>query len=336
MIVKNRIKTVLALILVAMASVSSVANGTMIIDLIGDEVNTVGSNSTYGTETEHLAGLLNDPFAYDPDNPTSPMPQTTWEVGKFFHGTDTVLAIIAYDFDTVYTEIFVDLYGRSDCCRDRDDSFNVEFWLGGVGGVLQETVAGSIDDVTLHDRVTASSGTQADSIRIVETAASPNNFTLCEIRANGVDDPNLPSVYAGVDMITWSGQPVQLDPTVVNNDSEIPQRTLSYLWNAEPIDGVVFSPSDIVEAPAVTITKTTTNPSPVTLTLAVTLEGKDPVTNSLVIDVYDDTCLAAKAAGTGLDPTDIDENCVTSLADFAELAEDWLGDYTLTEPAPKP
>jgi hypothetical protein len=148
-------------------------------------------------------------------------------------------------------------------------------------------------------------------------------------------DPNLPSVDAGVDMTTWSGQEVQLDPNIVNNDTEVPQRTLSYLWSAEPVDGVVFS-DDAAEAPIVTITKATANPSAVTLTLAVTLEGEKPVEDTMTIDVYDDSCEAAKGIGAvEFDPTDIDENCITNLADFAELAATWLVDYILTAPVPK-
>jgi hypothetical protein len=138
-----------------------------------------------GTETQQLAGLLNDPFAYDPDNPTSPMPQTAWEATKFFIGTDTYLATIAYDFDDTYDNLFVDLYGRDSTAaiEARDDFFDVEFRLAGV---LQETIATGIDS-THHVRVTASPSTQADSIRIVETAGSPNKFALAEIRVNGVD-----------------------------------------------------------------------------------------------------------------------------------------------------
>ena len=152
----------------------------------------------------------------------------------------------------------------------------------------------------------------------------------------GPADPNLPSVNVGDDMITVSGLAVPLAPSIVNNDTAEPQGTLSYLWSAEPVDGVVFSPSAIVEAPTVTITKATLNPSPVVLTLAVTLEGKDPVEDTMTIDLYNDACLAAKAGGTELDPTDFDESCITGLADFAGLAETWLEDYSLTEPVEKP
>ena len=67
-------------------------------------------------------------------------------------------------------------------------------------------------------------------------------------------DPNAPSVDAGDDMITWSGQAVKLDPNVVNNDTTEPQGTLTYLWSAEPNTGVEFSATD-VNTPTVTITK---------------------------------------------------------------------------------
>jgi len=64
-------------------------------------------------------------------------------------------------------------------------------------------------------------------------------------------DPTLPDVDAGVDMITWSGRAVQLDPNVVNNDVT----PLTYLWSADPAAGVVFGPNAYIEAPTVTITK---------------------------------------------------------------------------------
>jgi len=150
-----------------------------------------------------------------------------------------------------------------------------------------------------------------------------------------INDPDLPVVDAGIDMISWSGQAVTMDPNVVNNDTQVPQRPLSYAWSAEPPDGVEFSDPAAL-APTVTITKATDNPSVVTMTLAVTLPGKDPVTDTMTIDVYDDACLAALDLGLAvIDPTDLDENCITNFVDFALLATTWLDDYTLTEPVAK-
>jgi len=151
-------------------------------------------------------------------------------------------------------------------------------------------------------------------------------------------DPNAPSVDAGVDMITWSGEPVQLDPNIVEKPGS-DWTNLTYLWSAEPADGVVFDPSAEVEAPAVTITKATDNPSVVVLTLAVNNEGNPPedaVIDGMTIDVYDDACIAALELGLAeIDPTDIDGDCITAFSDFALLAETWLDDYSLTEPAPR-
>jgi hypothetical protein len=69
-----------------------------------------------------------------------------------------------------------------------------------------------------------------------------------------VVDPTLPEVDAGPDMLTWSGEPVELDPNVVNNDPCEPQAPLTYLWTAnDPC--AVFDPSADVEDPNVTIIK---------------------------------------------------------------------------------
>jgi hypothetical protein len=57
------------------------------------------------------------------------------------------------------------------------------------------------------------------------------------------------TVDAGDDMLTWSGEPVKLDPNVGGTPS-------IYLWTADPDDGVVFDPSPNVKDPNVTITKT--------------------------------------------------------------------------------
>jgi hypothetical protein len=153
-------------------------------------------------------------------------------------------------------------------------------------------------------------------------------------------------VDAGVDMITWSGQAVELDATVV-----VGEPPFTYAWSAEPDDGVVFSATD-VEDPTVTITKAADNPSVVTLTLAVHDAANPPVEDTITIDVYDDACKAAIGAGLGTDnPGDFDGNCITDFEDFAvmattwldgselqelaEMATTWLVDYTLTEPVPK-
>jgi hypothetical protein len=138
------------------------------------------------------------------------------------------------------------------------------------------------------------------------------------------------SVHAGDDMITWSGEPVELDATVQEGVTVV-----SYAWSAHPNDGVVFS-DETVEDPTVTITKDTDNPSTVKLTLTVNDGENPPVTDAMTIDVYDDACKAAIGKGLAADnPGDFDGNCITSFADLAVMATKWLNDTGLTGPVAK-
>ena len=162
---------------------------------------------------------------------------------------------------------------------------------------------------------------------------------------DGVTDPNFPSVDAGPDMIGWSGQEVPLNPDIIEAPGS-DWTSLTYLWTADaasmadPNLTVVITDADQKNA-SVTITKTapTGDATVVTMTIAVNNEGRvePPLTSTMTIDVYDNACLAAKATGTvETDPTDVDENCITNLADFAVLVEDWLVDYEITGPVIKP
>lgn len=157
--------------------------------------------------------------------------------------------------------------------------------------------------------------------------------TFGDVVGNINVDPTLPEVNAGDDMITWSGEPVQLDPNIVDNGTS----PLFYAWSADPADGVEFSPIDVPD-PTITITKATNNPSTVTLTLAVSdVVHQDPVIDTMTIDVYDDACKAANADGTHeFDSTDLNQDCITDFLDFAWMAAAWLNDYTITEAQPLP
>jgi len=139
------------------------------------------------------------------------------------------------------------------------------------------------------------------------------------------------SVVAGDDMITWSGEPVELDATIEEGVTVV-----SYTWSADPAAGVVFDPNEFVEDPTVTITKATDNPSTVKLTLEVDDGINPPETDVVMIDVYDDACKAAIGAGLAAEnPTDSDGNCITDLKDLGVLLSEWLVDTGLTEPKPK-
>lgn len=138
------------------------------------------------------------------------------------------------------------------------------------------------------------------------------------------------SVDAGDDMVTWSGEQVQLDAAV-----QADVTVSSYSWSASPADGVVFSATD-VEDPTVTITKATENPSTVVVTLTVDDGENPPVSSSVSINVYDDACKATIAKGlNAANPTDLNGDCTTNLADFAELAAKWLDGGILASPQHK-
>ncbi len=161
---------------------------------------------------------------------------------------------------------------------------------------------------------------------------------------NVVSDANVPDVDAGENMISWSGALVAMDPNVVEAPGS-DWTNLTYLWTAAP-DGIGDPNLDVAitgantENASVTVTKAepTGDATVVTMTLAVNNEGRiePPITDTMTIDVYDDSCQAAKAAGlVEFDITDVDQDCITAFPDFAVMAITWLVDYTLTAPEAK-
>jgi hypothetical protein len=136
------------------------------------------------------------------------------------------------------------------------------------------------------------------------------------------------SVNAGGDVITWSGQAVQLNATV--DDDGVP----AFTWSADPADGVVFDPNEFVEDPTVTIIAVG-DPNVVTLTLSAQ-DGVGSDEDTMTIDVYNTACLAAIGEGAELDPGDFDQDCDTDLKDLAAMIEEWLVNNELTESFVKP
>ena len=153
---------------------------------------------------------------------------------------------------------------------------------------------------------------------------------------------NYPSVEAGHSWITWSNEPVILDPVVINNDTQVPQRNLIYLWTAEPSAGVSITedgiePDDTTTPHAVvTVTKPadTVDVYVVTLKLSVTLEGVVTLDDTVTIDVYDDPCKAAESKGmeATYSEADFNMNCAVDIDDLAAIASAWLYDYSLVGP----
>ncbi len=140
----------------------------------------------------------------------------------------------------------------------------VDVWFGTEPNELSPNY-----DMTLVVDATSAGGKNATSV-IVDASGDPETY-YWEVNSylNGEDKindanalkwvlwtftttPDLPieSVDAGEDMITWSGEPVQLDATVVDDG----ESALTYAWSADPADGVVFSDAG-AEDPSVTITR---------------------------------------------------------------------------------
>lgn len=179
------------------------------------------------------------------------------------------------------------------------------------------------------------SGTNENYISLSSNLSNDARFDNLEITADIDADPTAPSVDAGGDWITWSGEDVPLAPDVENNDST----PLTYKWTHDAPAGytVNFDPSNTDPAPNVTITKNTDTDDAtiITVTLAVNNEGslRDDVTDTMKIDVYDDACKAGKGIGmTVIEPGDFNVDCITDLEDLVQMATAWLVSTKLDEP----
>ena len=246
----------------------------------------------------------------------------------FGSSNDRLITAIAYDDSAGLTEV-----------DSTVDASTVKLIAGKIiwdsNGIDDELYLYEVTDLFTEPTTpiaTVTADLDQSAFDLVVLQHSYNNTTLDEIRiGTKYNDVTGGPVYAGDNMITVSGLAVPLAPSFIGGYTPT-----SYLWTTDAPAGftVEWDPSATVEAPTVTITQDTpSNPSTVTLTLLVNGSDED----TMKIDVYDDSCLAAEVTGTlELDPTDIDENCVTNMADFAGMAKTWLDDYTLTAPAPKP
>ena len=200
-------------------------------------------------------------------------------------------------------------------------------WYAKAPADIDYTQVGTavLPEVTINSVGLASSGSGVDGT--IESFSLSDNLNLTN-----------PDVDAGSDWITWSDEPVTLDDVVVtNNDPDAGELTLT--WTAENIPGISvgFSATDVSD-PTISIIKdsATENPTTVTLTLTVTQTGKDPVMDSMQIDVYDTACDAGQAVGAvTLDLSDFNADCITDIEDLATLAGSWLVNYQADGPAVK-
>lgn len=173
------------------------AQAATVIGLNADSANSTG-NAFGGT----IEKTLNDPFAYDPASPNSPLPNRIYNSGSIgYHANlaEGVDAIVSYTTASIIATsasepvVVVDLYGRVDnaCCNDRDDDIDVQLFNGSFSSPIASVTGISLDNSgdgwgrATFD--TLPEGTTFDRIRIIghDSGGGANNnyFTLLETRA---------------------------------------------------------------------------------------------------------------------------------------------------------
>lgn len=163
-----------------------------------------------------------------------------------------------------------------------------------------------------------------------------NDHTLSDTTATpggdsgNADDPN--AIDAGADMLTWSGMPLALDGTV-GNDANTPQWSVDQA-SLDDTNLTISIANANAEDTSVTITKAVATGDVTKVTMTLSVSDKE---DSMVIDVYDDSCKAA----AGIDPlviedADFNSDCKTNIEDFSVMAIKWLSTTTVEGPGVKP
>lgn len=153
--------------------------------------------------------------------------------------------------------------------------------------------------------------------------------------------------------MTWKNQPTTLQATVYD-DGKSP---VTVTWSAADLNpagpitdpNVIFNPpSTVIPAQAsyagtgiVVATTMTVDYHAAQMTVTATAQDSNPLletaSGSVNLDCADNPCQAARVIGYGAaHPGDIAVNCLVNLEDFAEVARQWLTNYTLTGPIPVP
>ncbi len=164
-----------------------------------------------------------------------------------------------------------------------------------------------------------------------------------------VPDPN-PKSVSSPDWTTWPDEDVDIGATVEDvGDSDV---TVTFTCEDDP-NLVSFSPNPVVIAGGGGIAATTAtidyayNDSYGSGDIEVTMTAKDELdiglraTSTMMLNVYNDGCQAYRQNLAGAFenpeyPEDIAVDCKLDLADFAEIAADWLYDYAIQVPTPIP
>jgi len=184
-------KLILRAILSSVAIATS-AQAAVTLSLLADT-----ANSDSGAFGGSLAATLNDGFAYDPDSPTSSLPDQVFDGGDGFHadknsGTHTLsytLAGGALTTDSTNSNMLFDFYGRNSNLG-RDNNYTISLYNGDytVGNLISQQTGQGVANVSpYHNRTTLAVGEAVtfDRIQITSLAGGGDlqYFTVMEVRA---------------------------------------------------------------------------------------------------------------------------------------------------------
>lgn len=171
------------------------------IDLLPDEVNSDIGLLAPPYDLTLVEYTLTDPFAYNPNDPTSTSPSQILDTLCCYHSTAAPsggITNIFYQIDapTNFTDFnadrfVVDLWGMN-AYQERDNDFDVVLRSGGFDGLIVSSMTGLAipDGPVAHRRVTFDHPSVAfDTIEIVGRS---QYFTIAETRAAALNpcDPN--------------------------------------------------------------------------------------------------------------------------------------------------
>ncbi len=202
------------------------------------------------------------------------------------------------------------------------------------------------DDLELLEQFTDPAAIQVVNARnvtsvVVQTQPKTRYYWAVDVYVGSDDDPiygpifsffadNMPpQVDAGADVVTWlEGGPRtgNLDATVTD-DGAIRACTVQWTVISEPNEGVAVIETPTAEDTAITLAA----PGEYVLQ-AEAFDGEYTGSDTLTINVYDDSCQAARSL-PDYEPLigDLNGDCRVDDLDLALLQEDWLQNNSLTE-----
>ena len=179
-------------ILLALApkTIAALVNFPLTADTVNSDPSAHGGN---------IVNTLADTFAYDPASPTAPTPATAWSGATHFHGAGgnpTVYFTLSAAMTWVAgSDLQFDFYGRTGCCPDRDNNYDIALLTGGATGtVVNEVLGNNAPDagtpLANYLRTDMGAGlTDGDTFDTVRIVGNNINFTIAEVQEDvAIDD----------------------------------------------------------------------------------------------------------------------------------------------------